>query len=75
MPDLEDKPRIRSSLDGSGGPKLSVVVVVYNIPREVARTLLSLSANYQRDIPPGDHEVIVVDNDSSTGKGSHPWLC
>ena len=35
MSDFEDKPPIRSSLDGSGGPKLSVVVVVYNIPREV----------------------------------------
>jgi hypothetical protein len=64
MPDLEDKPRIRSSLDGSGGVKLSVVVVVYNIPREVPRTLLSLSASYQRDIAPSDYEVIVVDNGS-----------
>ena len=73
MPDLEDKPRIRSSLDGSGGPKLSVVVVVYNIAREVLRTLLWLLANCRRDIPRGDHEAIVVDG--STGKGSHPWLC
>ncbi|MHB8270338.1 glycosyltransferase, partial [Bradyrhizobium sp.] len=51
--------------DGSGGPKLSVVVVVHNIPREVPRTLLSLSATYQRDIVPGDYEVIVVDNGST----------
>jgi Glycosyl transferase family 2 len=60
----EDKSQIHSSLGGSGGPKLSVVVVVYNIPRELPRTLLSLSASYQRDIAPGDFEVIVVDNGS-----------
>ena len=64
MPYDEDKPQLRSLLDGPGGPKLSVVVVVYNIPREVPRTLLSLSASYQRDIAPGDYEVIVVDNGS-----------
>lgn len=64
MPSAEDKPRLRSSLDGSSVPKLSVVVVVYNIQREVPRTLLSLSAGYQRDIAPGDYEVIVLDNGS-----------
>jgi hypothetical protein len=57
----EDKSRPCLSLDG---PKLSVIVVVYNIPREVPRTLLSLSATYQRDIAPSDYEVIVVDNGS-----------
>jgi hypothetical protein len=46
-------------------PKLSVVVVVYNMPREAPRTLLSLSAAYQRHIDPDDYEVIVVDNGSS----------
>jgi tetratricopeptide (TPR) repeat protein len=60
----EEKPQPCWSLDGSGGPKLSVVVVVHNIQREVPRTLLSLSAAYQRDIAPGDYEVIVVDNGS-----------
>jgi hypothetical protein len=64
MRNPEDKPQPRSLLDGSSGPKLSVVVVVYNIPREVPRTLLSLSASYQRDIAPSDYEVIVVDNGS-----------
>ena len=49
----------------SSGPELSVVVVVYNIPREAPRTLLSLSASYQRRIDPHDYEVIVVDNGSS----------
>jgi len=36
---------------------LSVVVVVYNIPREAPRTLFSLSADYQRHIAPEDYEV------------------
>ena len=46
-------------------PDVSVVVVVYNIPREAPRTLHSLSAAYQRDIEPDDYEVIVVDNGST----------
>ena len=45
--------------------RLSVVVVVYNIPREAPRTLLSLSADYQRHIDVDDYEVIVVDNGSN----------
>ena len=31
-------------------PAVSVVVVIYNIPREAPRTLRSLSAAYQRHI-------------------------
>jgi hypothetical protein len=73
--DPEDRSRLRSSLDGSGGPKLSVVAVIHDIAREVPRTLLSLSAGCQRDIASSDCEVIVVDKDGWTGKGSHPWLC
>jgi glycosyltransferase involved in cell wall biosynthesis len=46
-------------------PQLSVIVVVYNIPREAPRTLHSLSAEYQRDIAADDYEVIVVDNGSN----------
>jgi hypothetical protein len=45
-------------------PELSVVVVVYNMPREAPRTLQSLSAGYQRHIDPDEYEVIVVDNGS-----------
>ncbi len=45
-------------------PDLSVVVVVYNMAREVRRTLQSLSAGYQRHIDSDDYEVIVVDNGS-----------
>jgi glycosyltransferase involved in cell wall biosynthesis len=46
-------------------PDVSVVVVVYNIPREAPRMLHSLSADYQRGIDPDDYEVIVVDNGSN----------
>ncbi len=46
-------------------PSVSVVVVVYNMPREAPRTLHSLSASYQRHIDPDDYEVIVVDNGSN----------
>ena len=52
-------------MDGPQSPDLSVVVVIYNMPREAPRTLLSLSADYQRHIGPKDYEVIVVDNGST----------
>jgi len=45
--------------------QLSVVVVVYNMRREAARTLLSLSADYQRGIDRDAYEVIVVENGST----------
>src|SRR5437879_7615949 len=44
---------------------LSIVVVAYNMPRELPRTLLSLSANYQRHVHADDYEIIVVDNSST----------
>lgn len=50
---------------GRKRPEVSVIVVVYNIPREAPRSLLSLSARYQRHISPDDYEVIVVDNGSN----------
>ena len=46
-------------------PGVSVIVVVFNIPREAPRTLYSLSAEYQRDIAADDYEVIVVDDGST----------
>ena len=47
---------------------LSVVVVGYNMARELPRTIRSLAAPYQRDIEPEAYEVIVVDNGST-----EPW--
>ncbi len=45
-------------------PRLSVVVISYNIPRELPRTLYSLSPAFQRGIAADDYEVVVVDNGS-----------
>ena len=47
-------------------PKLSVVVIAYDMARELPRTLQTLSASFQRDIAAEDYEVIVVDNGSAT---------
>lgn len=47
-------------------PELSIIVISYNIPRELPRTLYSLSAAFQRDIARETFEVVVVDNGSPT---------
>jgi glycosyltransferase involved in cell wall biosynthesis len=47
------------------GPKLSVIVVVYNMRREAPRTLFSLSAGCQEGVGADQYEVIVVDNGST----------
>lgn len=56
-------------------PRLSIVVIIYNMQREAPRTLFSLSDEFQRDVDPGDYEVIVVDNGSTEPLDpSHmPW--
>ena len=45
-------------------PFMSVIVISYNMNRELPRTLYSLSAGYQRDIAREEYEVILVDNGS-----------
>ncbi len=45
-------------------PKLAIVVVAHDMPRELPRTLFSLSPAYQRGTGAGDYEVLVVDNGS-----------
>jgi Glycosyl transferase family 2 len=48
-----------------GHPRtISVVLVVYDMARELPRTLRSLSPARQRDMKADDYEVIVVDNGS-----------
>jgi glycosyltransferase involved in cell wall biosynthesis len=47
-------------------PFVSLVVVSYNMNRELSRTLYSLSPAYQRDIDAHEYEVILVDNGSAT---------
>jgi len=44
---------------------LSIVVIAYNMTRELPRTLRSLSRTYQRDVAGLDYEVVLVDNGSS----------
>lgn len=50
----------------NNGPRLSIVVVAYNMQRELPRTLYTLSAHYQNSVKADDYEVIVVDNGSCT---------
>ena len=45
--------------------RLSIVVVAYNMARELPRTILSLSLPYQQGVDAGDYEIIVVDNGST----------
>jgi glycosyltransferase involved in cell wall biosynthesis len=52
--------------NGHGEPSLSVVVVVYDMARELPRTLRSLSPAYQRGMDADDYEIVVVDNGSPT---------
>ncbi len=46
-------------------PKLSIIVIVYNMPRQAMNTLLSLGVPYQKNVTPDDYEVIVVENRSA----------
>jgi len=43
-------------------PRLSIIVIVYDMPRQAYNTLFSLSSAYQRDVDPADYEVIVLEN-------------
>jgi len=45
-------------------PRLTVIVVLYEMYREAPRTLHTLSAEYQRGVDASDYEVIVLDNGS-----------
>jgi glycosyltransferase involved in cell wall biosynthesis len=46
-------------------PRLSVIVIGYNMARELPRTVQSLSPALQRDIGEDDYEIIVIDNGST----------
>ena len=45
--------------------RLSLVVVAYNMGRELPRTIHSLSPAMQRGVDAGDYEIIIVDNGST----------
>jgi len=44
--------------------KLSVVVVAYDMPHQIVRTVRSLSPAMQRGVAAEDYELLVVDNGS-----------
>jgi len=46
-------------------PSVSLVVVCYEMSRELPRTVLSLSPPYQRDCSAAGYEIVVVDNGSA----------
>ena len=49
----------------SSRPSLSVVVISYNMARELPRTLFTLSPQFQIGIEEDEYEIILVDNGSS----------
>ncbi|HDS16251.1 MAG TPA: glycosyltransferase family 2 protein [Proteobacteria bacterium] len=51
-------------------PLLTVVVVFFNMPREAARTLWTLSPDYQREVAAEDYRVVVIDHGSSRPLGA-----
>ncbi|MCB1615750.1 MAG: glycosyltransferase [Pseudomonadales bacterium] len=46
-------------------PKLSIVLIVYKMPRQALNTIYSLSINHQKNVRETDYEIIVVENLSS----------
>ena len=46
-------------------PRLSVVVVAFDMARELPRTVRSLLPPYQTGVAPGEVEIIVADNGST----------
>jgi hypothetical protein len=50
---------------GPARPRLSVVVIVYDMVAQAMRTLQTLSTEYQRGVTAGEYEVIVVENRSA----------
>jgi hypothetical protein len=47
------------------GPAVSIIVTFNNMPREIPRTVLSLSPAMQVGVKPSDYEVILVDHNST----------
>jgi hypothetical protein len=45
-------------------PRLSIVIVVYRMPRQAMNTLYTLSPRHQREVAGSDYEVVVVENES-----------
>ncbi|MFH0947295.1 MAG: glycosyltransferase family A protein [Planctomycetota bacterium] len=63
-----------SALFGRARPRLSLVVILHDMPDQAQRTLFSLSPRYQRDVSRRDYEVIVVENASERTLGREKVL-
>jgi hypothetical protein len=50
-------------------PKLSIIVVLFRIPRQGDNTVYSLSARHQRNVTEDDYEIVVVENSSDAVYG------
>jgi cephalosporin hydroxylase len=59
-----NRPSPLSPAKRSGEVALSVIVNFYNMRREAARTLMSLTRSYQRQVQDLSYEVLCVDNGS-----------
>lgn len=58
------KPLLRRLQPARHRPRLSIVIVFYDMPRQALNTLYTLSTAFQRDVRPEDYEVIAVENRS-----------
>ena len=52
-------------------PKISIIVVAYNMPRQFANTLSTLLPSYQQQVRSCDYEVIAIENASDNTLDSH----
>ena len=50
-------------------PRLSILLVVYRIPRQAENTIYSLSARHQQGVSEDDYEIMVVENSSGAVLG------
>ncbi len=49
----------------SNSIKISVVVIVYKMPRQALNTAYSLSIHHQRNVCESDYEIVIVENEST----------
>jgi hypothetical protein len=49
----------------SAHPRLSIIIVVYNMPRQAMNTLSTLAVPFQKNVHIDDYEVIVIENRSA----------
>lgn len=45
--------------------ELSIIVIVYNMPKQAMNTLYSFSKKYQENVLESDYEIVVIENKSS----------